>query len=95
MKETCETTIPLLQEMLDHQDDAERMNRLFVAVDRARSRVGSDPDTFERATVMRALRRALPATSLPSRLVALAEIPRTGSGKAIRQELLGLDRRPR
>jgi len=43
----------------------------------------------------RDLRRALPATSLPSRLVALAEIPRTGSGKAIRQELLGLDRRPR
>ena len=57
--------------------------------------VPSDPATFERATVMRALRHALPATSLPSRVVALAEIPRTGSGKAIRPELLRLDRRPR
>ena len=47
MKETCENTMPLLQEMLDHQDDADRMNHLFVAVDRARARVGSDPDTFE------------------------------------------------
>jgi acyl-CoA synthetase (AMP-forming)/AMP-acid ligase II len=57
--------------------------------------VPSDPGAFERATVMRALRRALPATSLPSRVVALTEIPRTGSGKAIRQELLRRDRRPR
>jgi hypothetical protein len=47
MKETCDTTMPLLQEMLDHQEDAERMNRLFVAVDRARARVGNDPETFE------------------------------------------------
>jgi len=57
--------------------------------------VPSDPATFERAGVMRALRRALPATSLPSRVVALAEIPRTGSGKPLRTELLRLDRRPR
>ena len=56
--------------------------------------VPADPGAFERATVMRALRRALPSTSLPSRLVALSEIPRTGSGKAIRPELLRLDRRP-
>jgi hypothetical protein len=47
MKETCETTMPLLEEMLAHQEDAERMNRLFVAVDRARARVGNDPQTFE------------------------------------------------
>jgi hypothetical protein len=47
MKETCETTIPLLEEMLAHQDDAPRMNRLFVEVDRARARVGNDPQTFE------------------------------------------------
>jgi hypothetical protein len=47
MKETCQTTLPLLQEMLDHQQDEGRMNRLFVAVDRARSRVGSAPETFE------------------------------------------------
>jgi acyl-CoA synthetase (AMP-forming)/AMP-acid ligase II len=57
--------------------------------------VPADPGSFERATVMRSLRRALPATSLPSRVVALAEIPRTGSGKPIRPQLLRLDRRPR
>ncbi len=47
MKETCETTMPLLEEMLAHQEDTERMDRLFVAVDRARARVGNDPETFE------------------------------------------------
>ena len=56
--------------------------------------VPAEPGAFERAAVMRALRRALPATSLPSRVVALAEIPRTGSGKPLRPELLRLDRRP-
>ncbi|MGZ4199572.1 MAG: class I adenylate-forming enzyme family protein [Thermoleophilia bacterium] len=56
--------------------------------------VPSDPDGFQRTAVMRSLRRALPATSLPSRVVALLEIPRTGSGKPIRPELLRLDRRP-
>jgi long-chain acyl-CoA synthetase len=57
--------------------------------------VPTDPDGFQRTAVMRSLRRALPATSLPSRVVALPEIPRTGSGKPIRPELLRLDRRPR
>jgi acyl-CoA synthetase (AMP-forming)/AMP-acid ligase II len=57
--------------------------------------VPSDPTGFERAATMRSLRRSLPAASLPSRIVALAEIPRTGSGKAIRRELLRRDRRPR
>ncbi|MGO8683668.1 MAG: class I adenylate-forming enzyme family protein [Thermoleophilia bacterium] len=57
--------------------------------------VPNDPAGFARAAIMRLLRRTLPATSLPSRIVALAEIPRTGSGKAIRRELLRLDRRPR
>ncbi len=47
MKETCEKTIPLLQEMLDHQSDAARMDRLFVDIDRARGKVGNDPITFE------------------------------------------------
>jgi hypothetical protein len=32
----------------------------------------------------------LPASSLPSRIVAVAAIPRTGSGKAVRKELLRL-----
>jgi len=57
--------------------------------------VPTDPAGFERTAVMRALRRTLPATSLPSRIVALDEIPRTGSGKPIRPELQRLDRRPR
>ncbi len=29
----------------------------------------------------------LPSTSMPSRLIAVDEIPRTGSGKAIRKQL--------
>jgi acyl-coenzyme A synthetase/AMP-(fatty) acid ligase len=29
----------------------------------------------------------LPSTSLPSRVIAVEQIPRTGSGKAIRNEL--------
>ena len=47
MKETCEATMPVLQEMLDHQKDGERMKRLFAEVDRQRTRVGNDPATFE------------------------------------------------
>jgi F0F1-type ATP synthase beta subunit len=47
MKETCEKTIPLLQEMIEHQTDADRMHRLFVDVDRLRGKVGEDPATFE------------------------------------------------
>jgi hypothetical protein len=47
MKETCIQTVPLLEEMLAHQTDTQRMNRLFVEIDRHRSRVGADPSTFE------------------------------------------------
>jgi len=50
--------------------------------------VPAEPETFKRSAVMRELKRILPATWLPSRVVQLAEIPRTGSGKPIRAELL-------
>jgi len=43
---------------------------------------------FKRGAAMRELKRRLPATWLPTRLVPLPEIPRTGSGKPIRRELL-------
>ncbi|HMK93416.1 MAG TPA: class I adenylate-forming enzyme family protein [Thermoleophilia bacterium] len=49
-----------------------------------------EPAVFSRTKTLRALKRVLPATSMPSRLVAVAEVPRTGSGKAIRAELLRL-----
>jgi long-chain acyl-CoA synthetase len=45
---------------------------------------------FKAARVLRELRGVLPAASLPSRIVAVAAIPRTGSGKAIRAELQAL-----
>lgn len=54
--------------------------------------VPAEPASFKRTAVMRALRGVLPAVSLPGRVVAVAAIPRTGSGKAIRAELLRLDR---
>lgn len=47
MIDTCDQTVPVLEEMIKHQADAERMNKLFVEVDRLRSKVGSDPQTFE------------------------------------------------
>ena len=47
MKSTCEETVPLLQEMIEKQTDAARMNKLFVEVDRLRAKVGNDPATFE------------------------------------------------
>ena len=50
--------------------------------------VPSSADGYDRRALMRALKAALPATSLPSKVVPLDEIPRTGSGKAIRAELL-------
>ncbi len=52
--------------------------------------VAADGRPVKRTAVMRELRGVLPATSLPSRIVPLDEIPRTGSGKAIRAELLRL-----
>ncbi len=55
MKESCEKTVPLLEEMLAHQDDAARMNRLFAEVDRVRTKVGADPATFYIAAFLNAL----------------------------------------
>jgi hypothetical protein len=52
MKATCEATIPILREMIEHQQDGARMNRLFVEVDRLRGRVGEDPATFEMVTFL-------------------------------------------
>jgi hypothetical protein len=50
MKETCEQTVPVLREMLDHQSDGARMDKLFIEVDRLRGKVGEDPATFEMVT---------------------------------------------
>jgi len=47
MKATCEATIPLLEQMIEHQGDEAKMNKMFVEVDRLRTHVGSDPQTFE------------------------------------------------
>jgi long-chain acyl-CoA synthetase len=49
--------------------------------------VPREPEGFRGSRVLRELREALPSTSLPSRIVAVERIPRTGSGKAIRAEL--------
>jgi long-chain acyl-CoA synthetase len=45
---------------------------------------------FKATRVLRELRGLLPSSSLPSRIVAVDEIPRTGSGKAIRADLQAL-----
>ena len=47
MKATCDETIPLLERMIEKQADVSQMDRLFVEVDRLRTRVGADPETFE------------------------------------------------
>ena len=47
MIDTCAATLPLLEEMKIHQSDAARMNKLFIEIDRLRTKVGSDPETFE------------------------------------------------
>ncbi|HQJ97410.1 MAG TPA: class I adenylate-forming enzyme family protein [Thermoleophilia bacterium] len=49
--------------------------------------VPREPDGFRGSRVLRELRDVLPSTSLPSRIVAVERIPRTGSGKAVRAEL--------
>ena len=49
--------------------------------------VPNEPDGFKASKLLRELRGVLPSTSLPSRVVAVQAIPRTGSGKAIRAEL--------
>jgi acyl-CoA synthetase (AMP-forming)/AMP-acid ligase II len=49
-----------------------------------------EPEGFKATRVLRELRDLLPSSSLPSRIVAVREIPRTGSGKAVRTELQAL-----
>jgi acyl-CoA synthetase (AMP-forming)/AMP-acid ligase II len=49
--------------------------------------VPNDPEGFKASKLLRELRGVLPSTSLPSRVIAVEAIPRTGSGKAIRAEL--------
>jgi acyl-CoA synthetase (AMP-forming)/AMP-acid ligase II len=49
--------------------------------------VPHEPDGFKASRLLRELRGVLPSTSLPSRVIAVETIPRTGSGKAIRAEL--------
>lgn len=48
------------------------------------------PDGFKASKLLRELRGVLPSSSLPSRVIAVEAIPRTGSGKAIRAELQAL-----
>jgi acyl-CoA synthetase (AMP-forming)/AMP-acid ligase II len=52
--------------------------------------VPHEPDGFKASKLLRELRGVLPSTSLPSRVIAVGAIPRTGSGKAIRAELQAL-----
>jgi long-chain acyl-CoA synthetase len=52
--------------------------------------VPNDPGGFKASKLLRELRGVLPSTSLPSRIIAVEAIPRTGSGKAIRAELRAL-----
>jgi acyl-CoA synthetase (AMP-forming)/AMP-acid ligase II len=49
--------------------------------------VPNEPEGFKASKLLRELRGVLPSTSLPSRVIAVEQIPRTGSGKAIRAEL--------
>ena len=49
--------------------------------------VPNEPEGFKASRLLRELRGVLPSTSLPSRVIAVEAIPRTGSGKAIRAEL--------
>jgi len=52
--------------------------------------VPHEPDGFRASKLLRELRGVLPSTSLPSRVIAVEAIPRTGSGKAIRAQLQAL-----
>ncbi len=49
--------------------------------------VPREPEGFRASRLLRELRGVLPSTALPSRVIAVQAIPRTGSGKAIRAEL--------
>jgi long-chain acyl-CoA synthetase len=50
--------------------------------------LSSEP--FRSTPVLRLLKSLLPATALPGKIIALEQIPRTGSGKAARAELMAL-----
>ena len=52
--------------------------------------VPHDAEGFKASRLLRELRVILPSASLPSRVIAVDAIPRTGSGKAIRAELKAL-----
>ena len=52
--------------------------------------VPREPDAFKQTRVLRELKKTLPGSHLPSRVIAVEEIPRTGSGKAIRADLQSL-----
>jgi acyl-CoA synthetase (AMP-forming)/AMP-acid ligase II len=52
--------------------------------------VPQDREGFKASRLLRELRGVLPSASMPSRVIAVTEIPRTGSGKAIRAELQAL-----
>ena len=52
--------------------------------------VPHDREGFKASRLLRELRGVLPSSSLPSRVIAVDEIPRTGSGKAIRARLVEL-----
>jgi acyl-CoA synthetase (AMP-forming)/AMP-acid ligase II len=45
---------------------------------------------FRASRLLRELRGVLPSTSMPSRVIAVDAIPRTGSGKAVRAQLQAL-----
>ena len=49
-----------------------------------------DREGFKASRVLRELRGVLPPAALPSRVIAVEAVPRTGSGKAIRAQLLAL-----
>lgn len=49
--------------------------------------VPKNPDNFKVSKFLLALKKLLPIAFLPSRVVTVNEIPRTGSGKAIRSEM--------
>lgn len=49
-----------------------------------------EPEGFKASRLLRELRGVLPSTSMPSRIIAVEAIPRTGSGKAIKAELKAL-----
>ncbi|HZL64457.1 MAG TPA: class I adenylate-forming enzyme family protein, partial [Thermoleophilia bacterium] len=49
-----------------------------------------EKEGFKPSRLLRELRGVLPSSSLPSRVIAVEAVPRTGSGKAIRAELQAL-----